>query len=83
MIQIRSILGLAGVRPRSWLASVNQKQVQSERRQFGTGNILCKKQMPPRPQPPDESEFTESFVHGSGPGGQKIVSVSDGLNGEA
>lgn len=30
--------------------------------------------MPPRPGPVDESEFTEVFLHGSGPGGQKIVS---------
>lgn len=29
--------------------------------------------MPPRPGPVDESEFTEVFLHGSGPGGQKIV----------
>lgn len=33
------------------------------------------KKMPDRPQPLDESEFTEAFLKGSGPGGQKIVSI--------
>jgi len=28
--------------------------------------------MPPRPKPPDDSEISESFLKGSGPGGQKI-----------
>jgi len=32
------------------------------------------KKMPDRPKPPSEDEFTESFLKGSGPGGQKIVS---------
>lgn len=31
------------------------------------------KAMPPRPKPPPESELEESFLKGSGPGGQKIV----------
>ncbi|OWP00467.1 hypothetical protein B2J93_778 [Marssonina coronariae] len=31
------------------------------------------KKMPDRPQPVDETEFTEAFLKGSGPGGQKIV----------
>jgi hypothetical protein len=30
--------------------------------------------MPTRPKPLPEDEFTESFLKGSGPGGQKIVS---------
>jgi protein subunit release factor B len=34
-----------------------------------------KKKMPDRPKPPPEKEFTEAFLHGSGPGGQKIVRV--------
>lgn len=42
---------------------------------FGGGNVFWKHQMPPRPPPVDESEFTEVFLCGSGPGGQKIVSV--------
>lgn len=29
--------------------------------------------MPSRPRPPPEEEFTEVFLKGSGPGGQKIV----------
>jgi hypothetical protein len=32
------------------------------------------KKMPDRPPLVDESEFTEAFLKGSGPGGQKIVS---------
>lgn len=44
-------------------------------RTFGSGNMLGIKQMPPRPPPIDESEFTEVFLCGSGPGGQKIVSL--------
>jgi len=32
------------------------------------------KKMPDRPAPISEDEFTESFLKGSGPGGQKIVS---------
>lgn len=35
---------------------------------------LWKKKMPDRPAPIDEADFTEVFLHGSGPGGQKIVS---------
>ncbi|QUC18487.1 uncharacterized protein UV8b_02728 [Ustilaginoidea virens] len=30
------------------------------------------KNLPPRPKPPPESEIEESFIKGSGPGGQKI-----------
>lgn len=37
---------------------------------------LWKKKMPDRPAPIDEADFTEVFLHGSGPGGQKIVSLS-------
>lgn len=36
---------------------------------------LWKKKMPDRPAPIDEADFTEVFLHGSGPGGQKIVSL--------
>ena len=31
------------------------------------------RKMPDRPQLVDEDEFTEAFLKGSGPGGQKIV----------
>lgn len=34
--------------------------------------------MPDRPKPPSEDEFTEVFVKGSGPGGQKIVRMPQG-----
>jgi hypothetical protein len=36
----------------------------------------CAKKMPDRPALVDESEFTEAFLKGSGPGGQKIVHIS-------
>ncbi|KAK7749396.1 hypothetical protein SLS62_008140 [Diatrype stigma] len=35
--------------------------------------------MPPRPQPPPESEIEESFLKGSGPGGQKINKTSSAV----
>lgn len=31
------------------------------------------KNLPPRPKPPPNSEIEESYLKGSGPGGQKIV----------
>jgi hypothetical protein len=35
--------------------------------------------MPPRPKPPPEDEIEEYFIHGSGPGGQKIVCLHPSL----
>lgn len=40
---------------------------------FATSGACPLKQMPPRPKPPPEEEIQESFLRGSGPGGQKIV----------
>ncbi|TVY87309.1 putative peptide chain release factor-like protein, mitochondrial, partial [Lachnellula willkommii] len=37
------------------------------------------KKMPDRPKPPPEEEFTEVFLHGSGPGGQKINKTSSAV----
>ncbi|KAH6715300.1 RF-1 domain-containing protein [Leptodontidium sp. MPI-SDFR-AT-0119] len=37
------------------------------------------KKMPDRPQPLDESDFTEAFLKGSGPGGQKINKTSSAV----
>ncbi|KAL1877614.1 hypothetical protein VTK73DRAFT_8438 [Phialemonium thermophilum] len=39
---------------------------------FSTFVTLRLKHMPPRPKPPPEEEIEESFLKGSGPGGQKI-----------
>ncbi|KAK3378030.1 RF-1 domain-containing protein [Podospora didyma] len=39
---------------------------------FTTCPELRHKQMPQRPKPPPEDEIEESFLKGSGPGGQKI-----------
>ena len=43
---------------------------------FTTTPVAQKVQYPPRPKPPPESEILESYLKGSGPGGQKIVSLS-------
>ncbi|PBP23895.1 hypothetical protein BUE80_DR005273 [Diplocarpon rosae] len=37
------------------------------------------KKMPDRPKPVDESDFTEAFLKGSGPGGQKINKTSSAV----
>lgn len=39
---------------------------------FTTASTSLAKALPPRPKPPPESEIEESYVKGSGPGGQKI-----------
>lgn len=44
------------------------------RRLFSQSTIFGVKQMPPRPKI-DESDVTGAYLKGSGPGGQKIVSV--------
>ncbi|KAH7318548.1 RF-1 domain-containing protein [Stachybotrys elegans] len=41
------------------------------RRPFTTTSVLPKA-LPPRPKPPPDSEIEESYLKGSGPGGQKI-----------
>ncbi|KAI1422162.1 RF-1 domain-containing protein [Xylaria sp. FL1777] len=48
-----------------------------QRREFSNTNSpplqkLSSKNLPPRPKPPPEEEIEESFLKGSGPGGQKI-----------
>jgi hypothetical protein len=43
---------------------------------LSTSSSLWKKKMPDRPPPINEEDFTEVFLKGSGPGGQKIVSSS-------
>ncbi|RYP12783.1 hypothetical protein DL765_007161 [Monosporascus sp. GIB2] len=46
----------------------------SLRRPFSGAAVQRKQQnFPPRPKPPPESEIEESFLKGSGPGGQKIL----------
>ncbi|KAM0244981.1 hypothetical protein ACHAP5_005772 [Fusarium lateritium] len=42
-------------------------------RTFTSTSVSLAKALPPRPKPPPESEIEESYVKGSGPGGQKIV----------
>jgi hypothetical protein len=45
---------------------------------FSSSTSVWAKKMPDRPPLVDEHEFTESFLKGSGPGGQKIASSSLG-----
>lgn len=45
-------------------------------RSFSATQSASIRQMPLRPKPPPDSEIEESFLKGSGPGGQKIVSPS-------
>ncbi|KZL83662.1 rf-1 domain-containing protein [Colletotrichum incanum] len=40
---------------------------------------LKKHEMPPRPKPPPDSEIEESYLKGSGPGGQKINKTSSAV----
>ncbi|CAG9943344.1 unnamed protein product [Clonostachys rosea f. rosea IK726] len=41
-------------------------------RPFHVALVARAKSLPPRPKPPPESEIEESYLKGSGPGGQKI-----------
>ena len=47
-------------------------------RAFGSSPRLCEKALPPR-RVIDENEITESFLKGSGPGGQKINKTSSAV----
>ncbi|ROT39179.1 hypothetical protein SODALDRAFT_153780 [Sodiomyces alkalinus F11] len=42
-------------------------------------SALALKQMPPRPKPPPDHELEESYLKGSGPGGQKINKTSSAV----
>ncbi|TVY55340.1 putative peptide chain release factor-like protein [Lachnellula suecica] len=45
-------------------------------RSITTSPAQWQKKMPDRPKPPPEDDFTEVFLKGSGPGGQKINKTS-------
>ncbi|CAG8981591.1 hypothetical protein HYALB_00009470 [Hymenoscyphus albidus] len=70
-----------------WIISVLRRTIVSERgllnltttRGLMTTPPKCAKKMPDRPKPPPEKEFTEVFLHGSGPGGQKINKTSSAV----
>lgn len=47
------------------------------KRGIAVSTSQCAKKMPDRPKPLNEHEFTEAFLKGSGPGGQKIVSKAN------
>ncbi|WYZ38789.1 hypothetical protein EsH8_III_000703 [Colletotrichum jinshuiense] len=42
-------------------------------------SALKKHEMPPRPKPPPDSDIEESYLKGSGPGGQKINKTSSAV----
>ncbi|KAH9910086.1 RF-1 domain-containing protein [Xylariomycetidae sp. FL2044] len=46
---------------------------------FGTFLSPLLKNLPPRPKPPPDEEIEESFLKGSGPGGQKINKTSSAV----
>jgi len=48
-------------------------------RAISSSSPTCSRKMPDRPPPPLEGEFTESFLKGSGPGGQKINKTSSAV----
>ncbi|PNY24958.1 peptide chain release factor-like protein, mitochondrial [Tolypocladium capitatum] len=48
-------------------------------RPFATGATLAKNSLPPRPEPPPDTDIEESFLKGSGPGGQKINKTSSAV----
>ncbi|KAI9646768.1 hypothetical protein NHQ30_004767 [Ciborinia camelliae] len=58
-------------------ASVNSSSI--IKRSICNTAPLWKKKMPDRPAPIDEADFTEVFLHGSGPGGQKINKTSSAV----
>ncbi|KAL8371700.1 hypothetical protein RB595_001485 [Gaeumannomyces hyphopodioides] len=59
--------------PRAAAAAAAVLQATEHRRRpFGTTTPPWQKQMPTRPKPPPDSELEESYLKGSGPGGQKI-----------
>jgi len=49
------------------------------RRWIAVSSSVCAKAMPPRPALVKEEEFTEAFLKGSGPGGQKINKTSSAV----
>ena len=57
---------------------VPRKVARPELRQFSAISTRQEKQLPPR-KPLDENEITESFLQGSGPGGQKINRTSSAV----
>ncbi|CEI39452.1 hypothetical protein FVEN_g8673 [Fusarium venenatum] len=57
---------------RYFRSSTPRSPFASSIRTFTSTSIHLAKALPPRPKPPPESEIEESYVKGSGPGGQKI-----------
>ncbi|TQS37562.1 hypothetical protein Golomagni_01957 [Golovinomyces magnicellulatus] len=57
----------------------NQCMLMVIQRPISHTSFCGKKKMPDRPPPIDEDEFTEVFLKGSGPGGQKINKTSSAV----
>lgn len=54
-------------------AAATSPKTTDRHRPLHTSPPSWQKQMPARPKPPPDSELEESYLKGSGPGGQKIV----------
>ncbi|KAB5575711.1 RF-1 domain-containing protein [Coniochaeta sp. 2T2.1] len=65
-------LGLAGKQTSHVLRAAAPVPAPAVAAAFSTSTTHAKKAMPPRPKPPPEEDIEECFIHGSGPGGQKI-----------
>lgn len=67
-----------GFKLRQFLDLANKPPILS--RGFIATSSSWKKKMPDRPAFVPESDLTEAFLKGSGPGGQKIVRLLHGLS---
>ncbi|KAA8573153.1 hypothetical protein EYC84_003667 [Monilinia fructicola] len=75
--------GLLSIIPKGVVSLENATAIYSSsiiiKRSICSTTPLWKKKMPDRPAPIDEADFTEVFLHGSGPGGQKINKTSSAV----
>ncbi|KAG6010775.1 hypothetical protein E4U21_004163 [Claviceps maximensis] len=63
----------------SFLAVARTARTAQRAQRAFTYTPLRSKNLPPRPKPPPDSEIEESFLKGSGPGGQKINKTSSAV----
>jgi hypothetical protein len=75
---LRALLSRAGT-PQFYHGLPISRPGPALRRSFTTSPAANLKQLPPRPKHPPESEIEESFLKGSGPGGQKINKTSSAV----
>ncbi|KAK4043047.1 RF-1 domain-containing protein [Parachaetomium inaequale] len=73
---LRALLRRAGIPESHHGPPISRPALRSR---FTTSPAANLKQLPPRPKHPPESEIEESFLKGSGPGGQKINKTSSAV----